>query len=52
MLTLFWDLQGSALDHCEDRSVTINSAFCSEMLHDKQQLVMQIEVKGQLSKLC
>jgi hypothetical protein len=51
MPTLFWDLQGSVLEHYEERSVMINSSFCSEMLHDKQKLVIWVELKGQLSKL-
>ena len=50
MPTVFWDSQGSVLEHYQERGTTINSARYSEMLTDRLKPAIRSKRRGLLSK--
>jgi hypothetical protein len=50
MLTLFWDMNGPILKHCQEKGETINSVRYSTMLEKKVEPPLCSRCRGLLSK--
>ena len=50
MLTVFWDSQGSVLEHYQERGTTINSAQYSEVFSDRLKPTIRRKLRGLLLK--
>jgi hypothetical protein len=51
MLTLFWDMNGPTLEHCQERGDTVNSVRYSIMVEEKLKPENDSRRRGLLSKV-